>query len=294
MRSRVCNAYCWMLQLLTIQLRMHDLTAYLRRIGFEGTPGPDLATLQQMVLRQALAISFENLDAFTGRAVSLVPRDVEAKLVGSSRGGWCFEHNLLLGNALRAIGFAVTDLAGRVLWGRSAADRPARTHRLLSVRCTDREYLLDAGFGVLTPTAPLDMASRVPQATPHECFRLQNHDGEDLLLEAQVRGQDGDPRWVPLYRFDLHPQWPIDFEAANYQLAHDPASQFVAGLRVAKPVSEGRYNLRDRELTFWDREGRPHARRIGGIDELRRSLREIFGIDASALTALAARFDALP
>jgi N-hydroxyarylamine O-acetyltransferase len=282
-----------MLQLLTINLPMHDLSAYLRRIGFEGEPRPDLATLQQMVLRQALAISFENLDAFTGRAVSLAPADVEAKLVAGRRGGWCFEHNLLLGNALRAIGFPVTDLAGRVLWGRSANDRPARTHRLLSVRLEDTPYLLDAGFGVLTPTAPLDMASRLPQATPHEHFRLQDHDGGDLLLEAQVCAPGGDSRWVPLYRFDLHPQWPVDFEAANYQLAHDPASQFVIGLRVARPVPQGRYTLRDRELTFRNPAGQAQARRIASSDELRQVLGEIFGVDAKGLGALDARFDAL-
>jgi len=268
---------------------MQDLPAYLRRIGFIGAPRTDLATLRQMVLKQALAIPFENLDAFTGRHVSLVSQDVEGKLVGSRRGGWCFEHNLLLGNALRLVGFNVQDLAGRVLWGRAVTDFPARTHRLLRVECDGSHYLLDAGFGVLTPTAPLDFSVREPQATPHERFRLRNLD-VDLLLEAELRDAAGVTYWAPLYRFDLHPQWPIDFEATNYQLARDPASQFVAGLRIAQPRPDGRYTLRDRELTWRDRGGHVESRHLADASELRGVLRETFGIDEGGITGLDERF----
>jgi len=268
---------------------MQDLSAYLRRIGFIGTPRKDLATLQQMVLRQALAIPFENLDAFTGRHVSLVSADVEGKLVGSRRGGWCFEHNLLLGNALRLVGFNVQDLAGRVLWSRPITDFPARTHRLLRVECGGRHYLLDAGFGVLTPTAPLDIAVREPQGTPHERFRLRNLD-VDLLLEAELSDAASVAFWAPLYRFDLHPQWPVDFEAVNYQLARDPASQFVAGLRVAQPRPDGRYTLRDRELTWRDRSGHVESRRLADASQLRGVLRETFGIDDAGVSDLDERF----
>jgi N-hydroxyarylamine O-acetyltransferase len=248
-----------------------------------------MATLQQMVLRQALAIPFENLDAFTGRHVSLVPEEVEAKLVGRRRGGWCFEHNLLLGSALRAVGFTVQDLAGRVLWGRAVTDFPARTHRLLRVEHEGRHYLLDAGFGVLTPTAPLDLSVREPQVTAHERFRLRELDA-DLLLEAQLRDAAGGMHWAPLYRFDLHPQWPIDFEAANYQLARDPASQFVSGLRVAQPRPDGRYTLRDREFTWRDRHGQANSRHLADAAELRGVLHDTFGIDASDIAELDARF----
>ena len=92
---------------------MHDLPGYLAHTGFEGTARADLPTLRQLVLRHVLTIPFENLDALTGRRPSLDPADVERKLLRQRRGGWCFEQNLLLGNALRALGFAVEDLAAR-------------------------------------------------------------------------------------------------------------------------------------------------------------------------------------
>ena len=263
---------------------IRDLPAYLRRIGFEGRPAPDLQTLRQLALRHPLAIAFENLDPWLGRAVSLVPGDVEDKLVRRARGGWCFEHNLLLGNALRAIGFGVRDLAARVLWRRDVSERTPRTHRLLEVDCEGRQWLVDAGFGGLSLTGILDLERRDAQPTPHEDFRLQPLDA-DLLLEAHHEGA-----WQPLYRFDRQPQWPQDFEAANFQLAHDPTSHFVTGLIVARPALEGRCTLRDGELALRDRLGNVERRQIETAAELAQVLRDRFGIDGGDVGILAARF----
>ena len=269
-----------------------ELSAYLARIGFAGQPRADLATLRQLALRHALAIPFENLDPFLGRGVSLLPADVERKLVAGRRGGWCFEHNLLLGNALRAIGFDVHDLAARVLWGRDELARTPRTHRLLRVGVAGREWLVDGGFGGLTLTGVLDLDDRQPQQTPHEPFRLRPLDG-DLLLEAEIADRDAGPRWRPLYRFDLKPQWPVDFEAANFQLAHDPQSHFVTTLIAARPVAGGRCSLRNRELTLRAADGQVERRVLGDAAQLLEVLQEVFGIDTASLTGLAPRFAGL-
>ena len=117
---------------------MRDLSGYLQHIGFEGRARADVVTLREVVLRHALAIPFENLDALTGTCPSLDSGDVERKLLQQGRGGWCFEQNLLLGNALREMGFPVVDLAARVVWGRAADAVVARTHRVLKVRAEER------------------------------------------------------------------------------------------------------------------------------------------------------------
>jgi len=70
-----------------------DLASYLRRIGFQGEARADADTLRQLVRLHAQAIPFENLDAFTGRAVSLDPAAVADKLLRRGRGGWCFVGN---------------------------------------------------------------------------------------------------------------------------------------------------------------------------------------------------------
>jgi N-hydroxyarylamine O-acetyltransferase len=266
-----------------------DLTSYLHRVGFEGGARNDLATLQQLVFRHALAIPFENLDAWLGLPVTLDPESVFDKLVRRGRGGWCFEQNLLLGNALREIGFDVSDFGGRVVWGRAADSVAARTHRLLQVHSEGRRWLADVGFGALTPTGVLDLDSDAAQSTPHELFRLRrlgavgSHIAENLL-EAQFQGQ-----WLPMYRFDPVPQQAIDFEAANYHLSTDPQSRFVRWLVVTKPTRDARPVLRDRDLVIHGRASSSEPRRLSDAAQLREVLEGTFGLDLTGLDGLEAR-----
>lgn len=271
---------------------MRDLPAYLRRIGFTGTASADMATLAQIARRHPHAIAFENLDAFTGQAVSLLPDEVERKLVHEGRGGWCFEQNLLLGNALRALGFDVTDLAARVIWNRPPDAVVPRTHRLLQVRLENRRWLVDAGFGGQTLTGVLDLDSEAPQATPHEPFRLRRQ-GSDQVLESLIRDQ-----WLPLFRFDLQPQLAVDFEAANFQLAHDPASHFTFAMTVSHSMDEGRHVLRGHpaqgvELVFHPLNGESRRRVLEGTEEILQILREVFALPIERLPRLRERLGGL-
>jgi N-hydroxyarylamine O-acetyltransferase len=266
---------------------MLDLSGYLRHIGFGRAPAVDLATLREVALRHALTIPFENLDALTGRRPSLDLADVERKLLHQCRGGWCFEQNLLLGNALRAIGFPVVDLAARVVWGREADVVAPRTHRVLKVDAGQSEWIVDVGFGGQTLTGVLDLASEQPQATPHEPFRLRRV-GDEHLMESRVADD-----WLPMFRFDLHPQQPIDFEAANFQLVHDPASHFTQGLRVSRVTPEGRHVLRGFELAFHSLGGGTRRETLSDVGATLDALRDVFAIDVSGLPDLPAKLASL-
>jgi N-hydroxyarylamine O-acetyltransferase len=283
-----------------------DVGAYFARIGYAGPRSPTRAVLEDIVLRHVQSVPFENLDAFSGRRVSLDPTAVEHKLVHSRRGGWCFEQNLLLGEALRALGFEVTDLAGRVLWGRAPDAITPRTHRLLRVRLRaddggisrDRDgdvagdpadvgdWLVDAGFGGHTLTGVLDLHDEASQDTPHEPFRLRRLNDTDRVLESLIAGE-----WRALCRFDLQPQLPIDFEAANYQLAHDPASHFTQGLVVSRVSDDGRHVMRGLELGFHGLDGTTSRAALDKPEEVLAALREVFGIDADALPELRQRLE---
>jgi N-hydroxyarylamine O-acetyltransferase len=263
-----------------------DLPAYFSRIGYDGPQVASHAVLADIVLQHTLSIPFENLDAYLGRRISLEPEAVEHKLVAQRRGGWCFEQNLLLGNALRELGFEVTDLAGRVVWGRAADAVVPRTHRVLCVRVEGREWLVDVGFGGQTPTAPLDLHSLESQATPHEPFRLRAL-GNERVLESLV---DGD--WVWLYRFDSQPQLHVDFEAANYQLVHDPASHFTQGLRAARVTRAGRDALRGLELVSHSRAGATQCRELDSMAAVLDALRDVFGLEVGDLPGLRERIAA--
>ena len=107
-------------------------------------------------------------------------QSIQRKLVGARRGGYCFEHNLLFRGVLDALGFRTRSLGARVVWGRTDAEMPARTHMLLLVDLEGRTYLADVGFGGVTLTAPLVLETGREQATPHEPFRLDSIGDERL------------------------------------------------------------------------------------------------------------------
>ena len=253
--------------------RPFDLDAYCKRIGLAAPVAPTLATLRQIQRLHPQAIPFENLDPLMGRPVKLDLDSLQAKLIRSRRGGYCFEHNLLLARALAEIGFDVSGLSARVLWGQSEEAITARSHMLLRVVLPDGVFIADVGFGGQTPTAPLRLIADEEQQTPLGLFRLAKLD-DGFKLQSKI-GAD----WMTLYRFDLQRQHPIDYEAANFYVSTNPLSHFTQRLSAARPVAEGRYALLNNTLHF-HRAGQPSESRV--LDRpaaIRETLDRTFGID---------------
>lgn len=208
-----------------------DLSGYLARIGLDGRPRPDLGTLHAIVAAHNRSIPFENLDPLLGIPVAdLSAEALSAKLVDRRRGGYCYEHNGLLGYVLEELGFDVERLSGRVVWMRADdAPLPAQTHNVLSVAVpgADGRYLVDVGFGGQTLTSPIRLEAGPVQQTRHEPYRLTRR-GDHHTLAAQIRGE-----WQPLYTFTTEPRPRIDLEVGSWYVSTHPGSHFVTGLTVA-------------------------------------------------------------
>jgi N-hydroxyarylamine O-acetyltransferase len=248
------------------------LEEYFARIGFRGDPEPNLENLRQLHARHTQTIPFENLDPFLRRPVRLDLASLEQKLIRERRGGYCFEHNLLFGHVLRAMGYSVTNLAARVLWNQPDDAITARSHMLLRVDIEGRDYIADTGFGSLTLTAPLRLQVGIEQSTPHETFRLMAY-GDEFLLQASV-----DDVWRTLYRFNLQEQHQPDYEVTSWYLSNHPRSHFVTGLIAARPAPGGRYTLRNTELAVHDLRDGTERRTLANPAALRAVLEDHFQI----------------
>jgi N-hydroxyarylamine O-acetyltransferase len=249
-----------------------DLDAYWTRLGYGGPTSPNLDTLSAVALRHPLAIAFENLDPLLGRPVRLDIPTLQQKMLRDGRGGWCFEHNVLLGTVLRALRFEVTGLAARVMWNAPPGTVTARSHMVLHVQLGGHAYIVDAGFGGLTLTSPLRLEPGVEQATPHEPFRLERW-GEYFVLEAQIGAE-----WRPLYRFDLQSQLIADYEVSNWYLCTHPRSHFLSTLIAARVQVDRRYALRNTDLAIHYRDGYTERRGLTTAREVRDALEQSFGI----------------
>ncbi len=250
-----------------------DIDSYFQRIGYAGSRDPTLATLAALHLHHPQIIPFENLDPLLKRPVRLDTEALENKLIFGGRGGWCFEHNLLLSRVLQAIGFRVTGLAARVTWNAPDDLVRARSHMLLRIDGLDAgPHIADVGFGGLTLTGPLRLVADVEQATPHETFRLLEADGT-FVLQAQLRDA-----WKSLYNFDLQPQVLPDYEVWNWHLCHHPDSPFVNNLMAARVTLDRRYGLFNNKLSIHPLRGESQHTLLTTAAEMRGTLEHLFGI----------------
>jgi N-hydroxyarylamine O-acetyltransferase len=265
-----------------------DLDAYLARIGYAGERSPSIETLTAIHLLHTETIPFENLDPFLKRPVNLAVESLQRKLVQGGRGGYCFEHNLLLSHALGALGFHVTGLAARVMWGALDDRVGPRSHMLLLINVDGERYVADVGFGGQTLTTPLRLETDVEQKTSHEPFRLVHGNGETYAMQSKI----GDV-WKPLYRFDLQEQFPADYEVTNWYLSHHPDSRFVTGLIAARVFPDGRYGLLGNQLTVHRISGETERRTLSNAGEMRAVLKENFGITLAQIPELDAGLERL-
>lgn len=265
---------------------MIDLDPYFRRIGFTGPSTASLDTLRGIQLCHARSIPFENLNPFVGWPVRLDIPSLEQKLIHEGRGGYCYEHNLLLSHALRTLGFEVMWLGARVLLNLQGGVVGGRTHMVLLVTIARTPYVVDVGFGGLTLTGPLRLAVDIEQPTPHEPCRFVTA-GDEYIVEAQVAGQ-----WRPLYRFGLQEQLLPDYQICNWYLSNHPQSHFTTNLIAARPDPDRRYALRNDEFAVYHLDGRTERRSLRDAGEIHHVLQEHFHVrlpDAPEVHAALAR-----
>ncbi|HVF63522.1 MAG TPA: arylamine N-acetyltransferase [Casimicrobiaceae bacterium] len=261
-----------------------DLDRYFDRIDCDGPRTPTHDALAAIHLAHPQAIPFENLDPLLKRPVRLDTAALIAKLVDGRRGGYCFEHNLLLKDVLTTLRFNVKGLAARVLWSRPDVVLP-RTHMVLLIDLDGAKHVADVGFGGMTLTAPLRLVCDVAQSTPHGVYRLIESDGA-YTVQAQIGGA-----WRALYRFDMQPQLLPDYQVANWYLCNHPDSPFLDALIAARIEAGRRHVLRDNDYAIHEADGATKRTTLTDASALRQTLEGTFGIALPHSPAVAALLD---
>ncbi len=250
-----------------------DLDAYFARIGYTGPREASLATLDGIHQRHAQTIPFENLDIQLGRRIAVDLAAIERKLVHEKRGGYCFEHNTLLAAALRALGFQLTVMLGRVRWQISDATPTALIHQVLRVEVPSAgPHLADVGFGSMSLFRPLRWEFDVAQAGCLEPRRLVQR-GDLIAHQARI----GDT-WRDVYVFTPTAVPGIDIEVANWFTCAHPQSPFRHNLRASRTLADRRYTLVNSDFTLRHADGRVERRTIATADELLAILAEYFDL----------------
>ena len=216
-----------------------DLPAYFRRIGYQGSREPTLATLRAVHRAHVCRIAYENIDVVARTPVDQTIERIFAKIVGAGRGGWCYEMNGLLGWALTTMGFEVTRMVGgveRSLRGDSAFGN----HLVLRVAHEGAHWIVDAGLGdgLLDPI-PLAEGD-VSQGWRRASLRK--------LSEGEWRFTNREHGLPPDFDFRTAPADEALLQATCEHLQTDPESRFVQNLIVQRVSPDGGQSLIGRLL----------------------------------------------
>ena len=243
------------------------LQDYLDRIGFSGTPQPDLDTLTRLHRGHVTHIPYENLDVQFGRSVSRAPEAIFNKLVTRRRGGWCYEMNGLMSWALDEIGFKVTRMAGGVRRAQ-VGDWAVGNHMVLLVHL-DRPYMADAGFGDGL-IEPVPVAVGEIRQGPFT-FHLEDLGDSWWRFHGDARGN--------AMSFDVQTK-PADealFDDRCAWLQSAPESPFVQNAVVQRHLHGKHAALRGKVLRTAGET--VETRELASADDLIETLNGVFGLD---------------
>lgn len=246
------------------------VSAYLRRIGADRPAQADAQALKDLHLRHLIAVPFENLSLHLGQEIVLEEKALYDKIVGASRGGFCYELNGAFAALLRALGYRVSLLAARV-YAEGRLGIPY-DHLVLRVEAGEdgTRWLADVGFGRHSHF-PLRLDSGGDQQDPGGTFHLVDRDDGDLDVL-----RDGTPQ----YRLELRPRELRDFEAGCWYHRTSPASHFTRSLVCSRPTGDGgRVTLSGRSLVLTLAEGLREERELASGDAVLAAYREHFGLE---------------
>lgn len=258
-------------------LRIPDVSAYLRRIGIDEPAEeikPDLKNLGRLIWAHQTHVPFENLDgSILKQAVQLDIPTLYHKIVEEKRGGYCFELNGLFARLLSDLGYTAFSVFCRIRY--QVDGIVPKTHRAVIVSIGGKDYYCDVGYGGPQPAGPVLMESGKSCAffSGQEQFAMeQNKDG--LWTLKRYFSETG---WQPVLQFYRHPQLPIEFIPVNYYCSAFPEFACVRYTAVSIRMENGFKSLNRSTFTV-SADGQKTEIPVSSENHFRQLLKEEFGI----------------
>ena len=244
-----------------------DVAAYFGRIGYQGPAEPTVETVYDLVAAHNRSIPFENLDPLLGIPVAdLSAAALSDKLVHRRRGGYCYEHAVLLGAVLERLGYPVVRRLARI-GDPSVTPRP-RSHLVLFVLVDDVWHLADTGYGSGL-LFPVPLVDGLESAQGGWTFRTVLLADGGWQLHEQRSGH-----WFTHYTVPLEDTFLVDVLAANWVTSTSPTSRFTPQLVVQRKDEALVHMLTGRELVVESPAGRQSVSTVAD-DALDGVLREM-------------------
>jgi len=201
----------------------------------------DITFLNELQSKHIAQYSFNSLGVVLGQELPLDVDSLLNKIVKRRRGGYCFEHNKLVLNVLKALNFDVRLLLAKVVYNQDI--EVARTHRVTLLSIDGADYIVDAGFGHLGAHFPVKIELGLVQHQEAEQYRIIKNDNDEYCFQTLK-----DDEFFTLYTFDLQNYTESDCVLAHFYSHKHPNAAFVNNLVVSRKFSNEIKSLRNGEF----------------------------------------------
>lgn len=208
-------------------------------------------------------LPFSSLKVLLKEEISLDINTVYENIVIHKRGGYCFEHNKLMYEVLKELGFNVTYYLARVV--NNTDNMVPQTHRFTLLAYEEEQYLIDVGIGFRSPSVPIKFGSE--PSISHLGIEYKVKELEDKTFAMQLLEKD---KPFLATKFDLNRCYESDFELGNFYSYKNPNAIFVNNLVVSLIQDDVIYSLVNRKYLkmYTDRTEEIEIKSIEQLDQI--------------------------
>lgn len=250
------------------------LQDYLIDLGLTPPNVLSLEFVQQLQGRHVARHSFNSLSVVLGDALPLDIASLSHKFVNRELGGYCFEHNKLTFELLKALGYEVQLVLARVLNNRDIS--APRTHRVTLLTLDGMRYLIDTGFGGHGPIAPLQLTPNLRQTAGQDRYQIATYETAYGMREYALQIEQEQALFT-LYCFDLASYSDADCELGHFYSHKHASAVFVNNLMASLKTPQRTVFLQNERLKITT-QGDMQMQRIDSAETLQRVLAEVFSI----------------
>ncbi|MGH1283891.1 arylamine N-acetyltransferase family protein [Bacillus toyonensis] len=202
--------------------------------------------LNTILFAFAHTIPFENLDVIAGNINAISMKNLQEKILTSSRGGLCYELNTLFYHFLKDSGYDVQLALGTVYKNDINAWALEDGHITIILNKDNVQYLIDVGIASLVPLVPVPFTGE-SVSSKNGSYRVRQKEtskGNYVLERIDVDGE-----WKVCHAFYTHN---IDETVVNdvqRRVVEDEKSIFNKGPIAVKLTNAGHISLTNSSLT---------------------------------------------
>lgn len=165
--------------------------------------------------------AFSSLKVLLEDEISLDLNCIFEDIVIKKRGGYCFEHNKLMYEILKDLGFEVEYYLARVV--NNSDNEVPQTHRFTLLNYKNKRFIIDVGIGFNTPSVLVDFQTPTVSSQGF-IYKVLKQNNAYLLQKIK------DEEIYTVTSFDLNPCFEADFEMGHFYSHKHPCAVFVNNL----------------------------------------------------------------